>query len=131
MFRIVMIWLLERLWSEWQQVGTFETIVKIPENSWTSNEHPVFIHCFESRWGTRRVEINVQWHAMKIFHYKYRAKVRRARLFQTEIYPWLNGRQHTKIPGFQVVKSKKWDFKKALLGETPVVLNDDEKDVTK
>lgn len=125
MLRTVWIWILEHLWSEWQQVGTFQTEVEINRNSWDKEKYTAFIHCFESRWGSRRATINIQWSGW--FHGKYHAKIRRAPLYQTEIYPWLHGRHNTKIPGFVQVKSKKWDFKKALLGETPVVLNDDEK----
>jgi len=129
MLRTIWIWLLEHLWSEWQQVGTFQTEVDIQVNYYSKEPAKAWIHCYESRWGSRREEIKIQWAGW--FHRKYHKKIRRAPLYQTEVYPWLHGRHNTKIPSFVLVKTKKWDFKKALLGETPVVLNDDESDVAK
>ena len=121
--------LAELLWWEWQLVGTFTTKVQYRKNSYTSNDFTVFIHCFESRWGTRYTRVRIQ-RAPTFFGYTkhhLKRKVRRAELYQTEIYPWINGRWSDKVPSFHKVEGGTWDFLKRLKGETSVVLNDDEK----
>lgn len=120
---------LELLWWKYQLVGTFETEVVVVHEYNSDKKFSVFIHCFESRWGTRYTRVKIQ-KAPTFFgsvKYQLKKKVKRGKLYQTEIYPWLHGRAHDKIPSYQKVKGGKWDFLKKLKGETSIVLNDDEK----
>lgn len=121
--------ILELIWWDYQLVGTFETEVIWLEGKFGEKAHLAYIHCFESRWGTRYTKVKIQrkpkfWKTDII---SLKRKVRRAKLYQTEIYPWLQGRWSDKIPSFKKVEGGKWDFLKKLKGETSVVLNDDEK----
>lgn len=128
MIRICLKVILEILWYDWQQVGVFKT--EIQNNAaWNRPRYDVYIHCFESRWGSRRAKIIVVRPNMFALFNKF--LVRRVRfedIYQTEILPWLRGRQHSKIPSYQVVRKGTWDFKKILNGESPIVINDEEKD---
>jgi len=128
MIRYLIKIVLELLWWDLQHVGTFETEIQ-KEIGYSTKKFSVFIHCFESRWGTRCSRVRIQKVPGFVGYTKHhmKRKVRRAKLYQTEIYPWLHGRAHDKIPSYQKVKGGKWDFLKKLKGETPVVLNDDEK----
>jgi hypothetical protein len=121
--------ILELIWWDYQLVGTFETKIKHRKSSYSTEEFSVFIHCFESRWGTRYSRVRVQKKPTFFGYTKHhlKRKIRRAELYQTEIYPWLNGRWNDKIPSFKKVEGGTWDFLKRLKGETSVVLNDDEK----
>lgn len=129
MIRYLIHIVLELIWWEYQLVGTFETQVTFLEGKFGETTHDVYIHCFESRWGTRYTRVKIRrksefWTANIV---SLKRKVRRANLYQTVIYPWLHGRWSDKIPSFKKVKGGKWDFLKKLKGETSVVLNDDEK----
>ena len=120
--------LAELIWLDWQLVGTFQTEVKHGTSRYNTHTYNAFIHCFETRWGTRFTRVRIQ-KARTFFGYDKRElkkKVRRAELYQTKIYPWKNGRWVEDIPTFHKVEGGKWDFLKKLKGETPVVLNDDE-----
>lgn len=113
-------------YTEWQHVGLFEHEMRYNHEGWQT-----YIHCFESNYGNRKIKIVGAKAAVSkakeydtddfesIFHVSV--------LYQKELYPWLEGRANDKIPGFDFVKSKKFDFTKKLKGETPIVLNDDEK----
>ena len=126
MIRYLIKIVLELLWWDFQHVGSFKTEV-IP-TGWRKDKLDAWIHCYESRWGTRRIKIMVYRPSHPdIGNFFLTRKIRRAKLYQTELLPWLHGRRHDKIPSYQKVKSGKWDFLKKLKGETPVVLNDDEK----
>lgn len=128
MIRFLLHIIAELLWWDSQLVGTFQTTVQYRQNSYTSDDFNAFVHCFETRWGTRytRVKIQKAPGPFGITKHFLKRKVRRAKMYQTEIYPWLNGRWQEKIPTFHKVEGGKWDFLKKLKGETSVVLNDDE-----
>jgi len=118
----------ELIWSDWQLVGTFETKAIVEEKYRTNQEYDAYIHCFESRWGTRYTRVKIYRPNYPDFgNYVLARRVRRSQLFQTKVYPWLNGRLDDDIPSFQKVEGGKWDFLKKLKGESAVVLNDDEK----
>jgi len=119
--RYLIRFVLELLWWDWQLVGTFEEKITV-HSDYRDREHKVYAHCFESRWGSRRVKIRIIG-ATELFH---NSKVRATKTYQTEIYPWLKYRAHVKLPAYAIVASGKFDFLKRLKGETPVVLNDDE-----
>ena len=128
MIRFLLHILAELLWWDWQLVGTFETTAIKVQRYESDKQYKAYIHCFESRWGTRYTRVKVyRPDYPDIGNYPLTRLVRRSELFQTEIYPWLHGRLHDKIPTFHKVESGRWDFLKKLKGETPVVLNDDEK----
>lgn len=117
---------LELLWRDYQHVGVFKTDTKTLD--WRKDKIEVWIHCYESRWGTRRIKIMIcRPGYIDILNCFMARRIRRAELYQTELLPWLHGRRHGKIPSYQKVKGGKWDFLKKLKGETSVVLNDDEK----
>lgn len=122
MIRYLIRYVLEILWWDWQLVGTFEDMIKL-RRSYLNHEHKIYIHCYESRWGSRRVSIKIV-DASTLFN---GGKVRSTAAYQTEVFPWLNRRANTKIPAYDLVASGKFDFLKRLKGETPIVLNDDEK----
>lgn len=116
--------ILELLWWDWQLVGSFEAKIKTTSAaSYRTPERSVYIHCYESRWGSRRAVIRIEG-ATTLFH---GGQVRNLKMYQTEIFPWLQYRTNTNIPAYAIVASGKFDFLKRLKGETPVVLNDDEK----
>lgn len=117
--------ILELLWWDWQHVGSFETKFEYHHDTWE-----IYIHCYESRWGARKIKIrgaHFEWNRTNLPGFGVSKRVKARKLYQTEILPWLHGRLHNKIPSYQKVKSGKWDFLKKLKGETPIVLNDDEK----
>ena len=111
-------------WTEWQYVGLF-----VRKAEYEGSDYRVYLHCYESRWGKRKIKIGA-------YRHKYASnisggpiiknRIRTGDFYQTQMVPWLEGRNHDEIPGFEIVKSGKWDFTKKLKGETPVVLNDDE-----
>lgn len=129
MIRYFIIIIAELIWWDWQLVGTFETDVKYKADAYHTDTFDVFIHCFESRWGTRYTRLVIQRFPsfLGITTYFLKKKIKRAKLYQTEIYPWLKERRHDKIPSYEKVRGGKWDFMKKLKGLTAVVLNDDEK----
>jgi len=111
---------------DWQHVGLFEHVMRYDREEWMT-----YIHCFESFRGDRRIEIvgayNLLSEAKKYKIDDFDGKFKITKLYQTELYPWLCGRADAGIPGYELVKSQKFDFTKKLRGETPIVLNDDEK----
>ena len=112
------------IWTDWQHVGLFTTNFEFEHDNWN-----LTIHCYESRWGTRKVEIYgsyLQWSRTNLATTNIRTRLKTTKLWQQEIYPWLKGRVHSKIPGYEFVKSQKFDFTKKLKGQAPIVLNDDE-----
>ena len=123
---------LELLWVDWQYVGSFEgekiNMVEDMFDTYSSEEyHRIQIHLFESRWGTRHARIVVcRGGPIAIFNWQHYSRIRKSEIWQTKVYPWLRGRRIKNIPTYQKVKGGKWDFKKLLRGETPLVLNDDE-----
>ena len=128
MIRFLLHILAELLWWDWQLVGTFETEAIVKYKYEADKKYKAYIHCFESRWGTRHTRIKIYRPTyLDIGNYPLARRVRRQELFQTEIYPWLHGRWNETIPTFHKVEGGTWDFLKKLKGETPVVLNDDEK----
>ena len=100
--------------------------MRFSHDSWT-----VYIHCFESKYGDRRIQIvGARELASEAEKYKasdFDGKFEISKLYQTQLYPWLCGRKDAAIPGYELVKSQKFDFTKKLKGETPIILNDDEK----
>ncbi len=113
-------------YAEWQHVGLFEHTMRFEHEGWQT-----YIHCFESNHGDRKIEIVGAKEAVteaKAYSEKdFDGKFRISKLYQTELYPWLCGRADAAIPGYELVKSQKFDFTKKLRGETPIILNDDEK----
>ena len=112
--------------TEWQHVGLFEKDMPFAHDTWR-----VYIHCFESEYGERKIEIvgcKADVREAAVYEEdRFDSKVKISSLYQTELYPWLCGRSNGRIPGFEIVKSKKFDFKKKLKGEAPIILNDNEK----
>lgn len=128
MIRYLIHILVELIWWDYQLVGTFETEAIVRYRYESDKKYTAHIHCFESRWGTRHTRIKIYRPSyLDILNYSLSRRVRRQKLYQTEIYPWLHGRWSDKIPSFKKVEGGKWDFLKRLKGETSVVLNDDEK----
>lgn len=124
MIPFIRLFLYSLFWSEWQYVGLFEQ-----KADYSYHTYNVYLHCYESRWGKRKIKIMAIQHKtsetiMGSITIKHRVKT--SKFYQTEMVPWLKGRKHDKIPAFEMVKSGKWDFTKKLKGQTPVVLNDDE-----
>ena len=111
---------------DWQHVGIFEHTMRYKHDPWQ-----LYIHCFESQRGDRRIEIVGAKEAMNeatlYVEDDFNGKFEISKLYQTQLYPWLCGRADAGIPGYELVKSQKFDFTKKLKGETPLVLNDDEK----
>ena len=111
---------------DWVHVGIFEHMMKYSHDTWQ-----VYIHCFESQYGDRKIKIvgaKESTSEAKVYSEKdFDGKFRISKLYQTELYPWLCGRADAGIPGYELVKSQKFDFTKKLRGETPIILNDDEK----
>ncbi len=125
MIRIIIRLILELLWWDWQHVGLFEIEFSFDYNNWK-----IYIHCYESRWGSRRIKIRGSYiTTTKIYLLTSTARrgTKATKLYQTELLPWLHGRAHGKIPSYQKVKGGKWDFLKKLKGEPAVILNDEEK----
>lgn len=112
--------------TDWQHVGIFE----VESFRYDFENWKLYIHCFESQHGDRKIEIvgaQDQQKGAKSYTSGLGDKFRITKLYQTELYPWLCGRVHGRIPGYEIVKSQKFDFTKKLKGETPIILNDDEK----
>jgi hypothetical protein len=111
---------------EWQHVGLFEHTMRFSHEPWQ-----LYIHCFESKYGDRRIEIigaKELASEAKVYDEKdFDGKFEISKLYQTELYPWICGRANAGIPGYELVKTEKFDFTKKLRGETPIILNDDEK----
>lgn len=110
--------------TDWQHVGLFEVKMRYEYDDWR-----LYIHCFESRHGNRKIKI-IGCQSTKSGAESYgrglAEKFKTTKLYQTELYPWLKGRVHGRIPGYELVKSQKFDFTKKLKGQTPIILNDDE-----
>ncbi len=120
-------WLQSKLfYVDWVHVGVFEHKMRFSHEPWQ-----LYIHCFESKHGDRKIQIVGAMEAVsEAKDYKgsdFDGKFRISKLYQTELYPWLCGRADAGIPGYELVKSQKFDFTKKLRGETPIILNDDEK----
>ncbi|MHA1289140.1 MAG: hypothetical protein ACTSPB_17265 [Candidatus Thorarchaeota archaeon] len=127
MIRYIIRIVLELLWSEWVYVGSFNIgEVKWKVGSYSTYSAGTIANCYESRWGTRHATITIVgddgWP-----HWILKHKVRSMSEYQCEVKPWLRGRPHKQIPSFHQIVGRKWDFKKLLKGETPYILNDDEK----
>lgn len=125
MIPYIRLFLLELFWHDWQYVGVFEEKLGFNYIDWI-----VFLHCYESRWGRRKIKIVVRYYTntMTIMGgRKELKKIKTGKLYQTELLPWLKGRKHNKIPSYEKIETGRWEFLKKLKGETPVVLNDDEK----
>lgn len=125
MIPYIRLFLLELFWHDWQYVGVFEEKLKADYHDWI-----VFLHCYESRWGRRKIKIIVRYNRVSevvMGGWNIRKFIRMGSFYQTELLPWLEGRDHNKIPSYKKIESGKWDFLKKLKGETPVMLNDDEK----
>ena len=112
--------------TEWQHVGLFEVVTRYKHSGWTT-----YIHCYESQHGDREIEIigamAMTSEAQVYDKSDFESLIKISELYQKELYPWLKGRAHDKIPHYELVKSQKFDFTKKLKGETPIVLNDDDK----
>lgn len=125
MIPYIRLFLLEFFWHDWQYVGVFEEKIKFDYSEWI-----VYLHCYESKWGRRKIKIVGVYHVTSKTHIagpKVRKKIKTSRLYQTELLPWLKGRDHDKIPSYKKIETGKWNFLKKLKGETPNILNDDEK----
>jgi hypothetical protein len=110
---------------DWQHVGIFEKTFRYDYDDWM-----LYVHCFESQRGDRRIEIvgcREERKGAEKYNSGLEDKFKITKLYQTQLYPWLCGRADAGIPGYELVKSQKFDFTKKLKGETPLVLNDDEK----
>lgn len=111
--------------TNWQHVGLFEYPMRFGFDDWE-----LYIHCYESQHGDRRIEIigcRPDASGAKKHGNDLEEKFKITKLYQTELYPWLKGRIHGKIPGYELVKSEKFDFTQKLKGKAPIILNDDEK----
>lgn len=110
--------------TNWQHVGLFEYEIEYEYNTWK-----LYIHCFESQFGDRKIKIvgcRPARAGAEPYGRDLARKFRTTKLYQTELYPWLKGRVHGRIPGYELVKSQKFDFTKKLKGQAPIILNDDE-----
>lgn len=110
--------------TDWQHVGLFE----INSFRYSYEDWKVYVHCFESKHGGRKIKIvgcRPDVRGAEKYGRGFKEKFHTTKLYQTELYPWLKGRAHGKIPGYELVKSQKFDFTKKLKGQAPIILNDD------
>ena len=103
------------LWWDWTHVGIFKTT-----GNYSGDE--VLIHCFESRWGSRRAKMVA---LDKTPGSKWRETVKRKKIWQTRIYPWLVGARDPDIPSYKAMKDPKEEFLDKLKGvKFPRIIND-------
>lgn len=119
-------WCRKYFCTEWQHVGLFEQTMRYKHSEWT-----LYIHCYESQHSDREIEIvgarALDSKAAEYDKSEFESKFEISPLYQKELYPWLKGRENSNIPGFALVKTKKFDFTRKLRDENTIVLNDDEK----
>ena len=124
--------LLSLLWFKWQHVGVIdygtETIY------YKADRYKIYVHCFESNWGYRKIKVAAFYgdgsreckqpkkHINPLFFRKFRS----TKMYQTEIYPWLCGRNSKEIPSYKKIKSGKWDFVRNLKDKANIILNKSE-----
>ena len=107
--------ILNLLWWDWAHVGIF--IYKV------SYRDPIYIHCYESRWGSRKIKmVNQRMPSDN----SWKKDVCRQELYQTRIFPWLEGVPDPDVPTYKDVFCKKEEFINKLKGkEHPRIINDD------
>ena len=121
----IKIWFRKHFCTEWQHVGLFERTMRYQFKDWT-----LYIHCYESQHGDRKVEVigalDGDHSAVDYNKEEFDSKFEISPLYQKELYPWLKGREHTDIPSFVCVKTKKFDFTRKLKDKDTIVLEIDE-----
>jgi hypothetical protein len=119
-------WFRKHFFTEWQHVGLFERTMRYKFKDWT-----LYIHCYESQHGDRVLEVigamELDNSAATYDKSDFESKFEISPLYQKELYPWLKGRENSNIPGFEFVKTKKFDFTRKLKDKDTVVLDIDEK----
>lgn len=129
MLRYILRIIPELIWIDWQYVGAFdmEKIKMSHPDNYSDQYVEVIVHCFESRWGTRHARIVVKRYGVEsLFNFTHYSNIRKSTIWQKEIYPWLRGRNVSKIPSYKKIKGGKWDFKRILKGMGFGPLNEDE-----
>lgn len=100
------------IWWDWHHVAIFKLDV---------SSDRVLVHCFESRWGSRRAKLVS---LTSQYSRSWRDRTKETFAYQTRVYPWLKGVRDEEIPSFKEVNSKKKEFIDKLKGRAfPRVIN--------
>jgi hypothetical protein len=118
------------LFSDWQHVGILIETFRDNESA----QRPQYLHLFENQFGDRRHELvrptAVYWvpdgkGSNKRVEQIPINLIEEWPVFQTKVYPWLNGATVADIPAYNRVEKHR--FVRNLQGKNPMVLNEEEK----